>query len=146
MKDVSIPYGRESLSKVSFLTPGGAKENKVSIPYGRESLSKALLRNLTPHDLNVVSIPYGRESLSKDDGMSQFTGIVVEVSIPYGRESLSKAERRYYAFNQRRTGFNSLRTGKPIQRQKLILGEKEMDMKFQFPTDGKAYPKKIKEN
>ena len=51
MKLVSIPYGRESLSKVKHLpqTPGvGKRKSRVSIPYGRESLSKACgLRNLT---------------------------------------------------------------------------------------------------
>ena len=40
------------------------------------------------------------------------------------------------------TGFNSLQTGKRIQRvQEVIQGEGLKDL-FQFPSNGKAYPKK----
>ncbi len=103
-----------------------------------------------------VSIPYERESLSK----------VVRVSIPYERESLSKeahgkqkhlgSQRR---FNSLRTGkpiqsgrqnarksFNSLRTGKPIQSYiwDYAFNQRLLTKKFQFPTDGKAYPKQVK--
>ena len=76
-------------------------------------------------------------------------------------------QRRHYAFNQRfnQRSFNSLRTGKPIQsdcrawpcqarpsvsipyeRESLSKGETTVvedddGSRFQFPTNGKAYPK-----
>ena len=62
-----------------------------------------------------VSIPYERESLSKD------------VSNPVQKEIAE--------------GFNSLRTGKPIQRDLDATGDTPVDYVFQFPTNGKAYPK-----
>ena len=64
-----------------------------------------------------VSIPYERESLSKGFGKITLpTNMVILVSIPYERESLSKADRAEVEAQRR--------------------------AKFQFPTNGKAYPKK----
>ena len=87
------------------------------------------------------------------------------VSIPYERESLSKVKWRKinendtHRFNSLRTGkpiqrligfadaqitvgFNSLRTGKPIQRLRQRPRICEDTIQFQFPTNGKAYPKR----
>ena len=62
-----------------------------------------------------------------------------EVSIPFKRESVSKeAERRIKSVIPH--SFNSLQTGKRIQR---LPGEEKDDneSEFQFPSNGKAYPK-----
>ena len=87
----------------------------------------------------MVSIPFKRESLSKVDA----------------DESLRKTLQR---FNSLQTGkpiqrrkdimklfifacFNSLQTGKPIQRARWRAPPTTTRFKFQFPSNGKAYPK-----
>ena len=87
---VSIPYERESISKVAETGATRRAINEVSIPYERESISKAVLCfALITVSLLFVSIPYERESISKEDRMLQ-QNLGNEVSIPYERESISK--------------------------------------------------------
>ena len=79
---------------------------------------KPIQRTLTEQIRRVkVSIPFKRESLSKERNLrSRFSGDKLNlVSIPFKRESLSKVE------------------GTPKR--------KEQQEKFQFPSNGKAYPK-----
>ena len=61
------------------------------------------------------------------------------VSIPFKRESLSKDADNAMVLVQN-NGFNSLQTGKPIQSTSADLS-KVPYMQFQFPSNGKAYPK-----
>ena len=134
---VSIPFKRESLSKVitlfftitllEFQFPSNGKaypkvwiwnelfgNQQVSIPFKRESLSKAY--DLSQgHFASYVSIPFKRESLSKV-GLTLTTPLSVAlVSIPFKRESLSKVHCRGIAWVEL--------------------------WRFQFPSNGKAYPK-----
>ena len=87
---VSIPFKRESLSKVrvadtdeahwhgfnslqtgkpiqseTYAQTGKEKSILVSISFKRESLSKGGSTNLPDHIVEIVSIPFKRESLSK---------------------------------------------------------------------------------
>ena len=88
----------------------------VSIPFQRESLSKVNLDEYNENLLNgKVSIPFQRESLSKGT-WAQPIHIHTHVSIPFQRESLSKV--------------------------KWFLSWELCDKLFQFPSNGKAYPKK----
>ena len=66
------------------------------------------------------------------------------VSIPFKRESLSKVKRSKHLPPQSHKSFNSLQTGKPIQRNGTlyIVG---LDIAFQFPSNGKAYPKQVQQ-
>ena len=160
---VSIPFKRESLSKVSLLYTKG-RDPTVSIPFKRESLSKVRLYS-SVGDTVLVSIPFKRESLSK---VNPGRGLRLsrKVSIPFKRESLSKVIWISYsvsvmcwfqfpsngkaypkqpcptnADSHLGRSFNSLQTGKPIQSWILrILGRRAIFV-FQFPSNGKAYPK-----
>ena len=64
------------------------------------------------------------------------------VSIPFKRESISKGfcNPRHARFFY--SGFNSLQTGKHIQSLYETLKTKITKLKFQFPSNGKAYPKR----
>ena len=113
----------------------------------------------------VVSIPSERESISKEKPQKSQKQRHKKVSIPSERESISKeygdgsCSRRYCrCFNSLRTGkhiqsktddvdviravgsFNSLRTGKHIQRFRRAWWKRKYKL-FQFPPNGKAYPK-----
>ena len=90
-----------------------------------------------------VSIPFKRESLSKAALKGPAAGTRI-VSIPFKRESLSKGRIRELVKSTEGKGFNSLQTGKPIQR----IGTKSNATSttivlFQFPSNGKAYPKPL---
>ena len=61
---VSIPFKRESLSKVEDIS-GSEKDERVSIPFKRESLSKGASYRRAISIFTCVSIPFKRESLSK---------------------------------------------------------------------------------
>ena len=117
MPNVSIPFKRESLSKVAlreerlwlgmhrFQFPSNGK----AYPKDTKSRAECLL---TP----CVSIPFKRESLSKGMYLEIFAVGNLCVSIPFKRESLSKV-REVSTFWIEKKSFNSLPTGKPIQRQ-----------------------------
>ena len=62
------------------------------------------------------------------------------VSIPFKRESISKGSKdRQTALLS--LSFNSLQTGKYIQRRIKADGKVKEMRKFQFPSNGKVYPK-----
>ena len=65
---------------------------------------------------------------------------MIKVSIPFKRESGSKAE-RFRVEDAQDDGFNSLQTGKRIQRA-VIERNNVTVTEFQFPSNGKADPKK----
>ena len=115
---VSIPFKRESLSKAMQRIWHGCMIWKISFnslqtgkPIQRPSAgggkSKAEIR---------VSIPFKRESLSKVNGDNpRILAGAHDVSIPFKRESLSK-EINPKMVSVWEFSFNSLQTGKPIQR------------------------------
>ena len=140
MKQVSIPFKRESGSKVNglpescrntrmFQFPSNGKADpkwiiflecldklfNVSIPFKRESGSKEKNRIRKLKRRRKVSIPFKRESGSK-----VWFGLIrksrVLVSIPFKRESGSKVEAGFVVDGTRHT-------------------------EFQFPSNGKADPK-----
>ena len=86
----------------------------VSIPFKRESLSKVARITDDTHEYWGVSIPFKRESLSKGNARSQRRN--ARVSIPFKRESLSKEVATALGLTLALVfRFNSLQTGKPIQ-------------------------------
>ena len=64
------------------------------------------------------------------------------VSIPFKRESLSKVMMPRRWSGLRWKSFNSLQTGKPIQSQNEVSILEWRVWVFQFPSNGKAYPKR----
>ena len=66
--------------------------------------------------------------------------MLAEVSIPSERESISKG-RLWKGWSRKWSSFNSLRTGKHIQRLTHLLIIIAICVGFQFPPNGKAYPK-----
>ena len=65
------------------------------------------------------------------------------VSIPFKRESVSKGSYDGRCARIRRFCFNSLQTGKCIQRPSQKNPKVVIDGKFQFPSNGKVYPKAL---
>ena len=115
----------------------------VSIPFKREGISKVEVAHLLTCACGVfVSIPFKREGISKARSPPQPSEKYRKVSIPFKREGISKeyyrirSDKEYSAF-----GFNSLQTGRHIQR-KEEMQITESDDVFQFPSNGKAYPKR----
>ena len=92
-----------------------ARQNKFQFPSNGKAYPKYRRRNSEDEE-EVVSIPFKRESLSKEAQEFTKEAIIQFVSIPFKRESLSK-------------GF-CIRDG-------FVAG----DLLFQFPSNGKAYPK-----
>ena len=62
------------------------------------------------------------------------------VSIPFKRESVSKVGSTHDPISPAKKRFNSLQTGKRIQRSNQRESQKRLSP-FQFPSNGKAYPK-----
>ena len=137
---VSIPFKRESVSK-AYSKPLPPKYYWFQFPSNGKAYPKLGLvpRLAAP----CVSIPFKRESVSK---AFIFVSIVVGliVSIPFKRESVSKAfvgpHRGHWPLN-RGQRFNSLQTGKRIQSRDEVREAAQEALKFQFPSNGKAYPK-----
>ena len=65
------------------------------------------------------------------------------VSIPFKRESGSKVGHSPSREEQVNFCFNSLQTGKRIQRQMKIARTLALTLTFQFPSNGKADPKRL---
>ena len=89
-----------------------------------------------------VSIPFKRESVSKEFAGRHFTSGGNGVSIPFKRESVSKVLTPREIREHTDFSFNSLQTGKRIQRHILDIDD-AVSLMFQFPSNGKAYPKSI---
>ena len=135
---VSIPFKRESLSKANKMTIP-KKMAIVSIPFKRESLSKVTSKRIPPQNPHCVSIPFKRESLSKGRCLHipQRPRNRCFNSLQTGKPIQSNAMN---VVATPKVGFNSLQTGKPIQRHYKSLTQRKI-AKFQFPSNGKAYPK-----
>ena len=105
----------------NYCEKAGIDREQVSIPFKRESLSKANTMVDTMNGGEVyVSIPFKRESLSKEQKKPRQMPKRKKVSIPFKRESLSKVINR--------------------------INNNEASIMFQFPSNGKAYPKNFKFN
>ena len=86
-----------------------------------------------------VSIPFKRERGSKEDWQHRRCDGCGDVSIPFKRETISKAPQQTQSQSQQ-SCFHSLQTGNHIQSvdpEHLV----ETEVKFPFPSNGKAYPK-----
>ena len=115
-RQVSIPFKRESLSKVEY--PIYLSEPRISFQFpsnGKAYPKSKAARVDAP--ARYVSIPFKRESLSKVYLFRQPNCTHLYVSIPFKRESLSKEQHT------------------PVQPVHAI--------EFQFPSNGNAYPKII---
>ena len=114
---VSIPFKRESLSKVVIDEKRlSAFIKRVSIPFKRESLSKVPTTCvwIGMPGRGGVSIPFKRESLSKDMQPKRDATIYGKFQFPSNGKVYPKTEGTEglcFAI----TGFNSLQTGKSIQ-------------------------------
>ena len=88
-----------------------------------------------------VSIPFKRETISKGwIYAAQMMGRATWVSIPFKRESISKVLVGLM-WMQTINSFNSLQTGNHIQSSMSRLTIKTKLHRFQFPSNGKPYPK-----
>ena len=164
---VSIPFKREGVSKERYpqrwKCPSHPRFNSLQTGRCIQSLSTN-----TVSRLRIVSIPFKREGVSKgrpENSTSRTTHIV---SIPFKREGVSK-ESHWVSGSQTPQGFNSLQTGRCIQSQSApaaMYGGKissssfnslqtgrciqssvgsgsrdHAEEMFQFPSNGKVYPK-----
>ena len=139
---VSIPFKREGISKVNINLCFPQSWSGVSIPFKREGISKVRKSSVRLKSIQV-SIPFKREGISKGSTAVWIENStkIVKVSIPFKREGISKVRVPYS--HDRTISFNSLQTGRHIQRhdetqQRMLEGQD----RFQFPSNGKAYPKK----
>ena len=113
---VSIPFKRESISKVPPSSSHAGVNLPVSIPFKRESISKVdvELGDLKPDQ--VFQFPSNGKAYPKTStGMVRYE-LDRLVSIPFKRETISKVVVRVW----------------PLQ---------SVFLQFQFPSNGKAYPK-----
>ena len=112
----------------------------VSIPFKRESLSKEKFKSIE----FCIGFCFNSLQTGKPiQSMLVFRKVLMWtcVSIPFKRESLSKAQwmQKLRQFTSP-LSFNSLQTGKPIQSNREFKATVDNDL-FQFPSNGKAYPK-----
>ena len=115
----------------------------VSIPFQRESLSKVVMQIADGEDVVIyVSIPFQRESLSKGDDAANIGSTIGRFnSLPTGKPIQSDGNE--YKINELVDEcFNSLPTGKPIQSNRIFWLKQPKEKLFQFPSNGKAYPKR----
>ena len=149
---VSIPFKRETIYKGLDPEPFRTRRQVVSIPFKRESIYKApSKRSGYPVSEHRVSIPFKRESIYKgkrahprvlarrkfqfpSNGKAYTKREKKEklqteearlVSIPFKRESIYKAIIAFpHNYINLKNGFNSLQTGKHIQRSLSIVLER----------------------
>ncbi len=88
-----------------------------------------------------VSIPFKRESVFKVNFVSLSGMVPNTVSIPFKRESVFKVNHNNNLYHYSINRFNSLQTGKCIQRIRILF-QLTTALKFQFPSNGKVYSKK----
>ena len=113
----------------------------VSIPFKRESISKVKEKNTSRLAKKRFQFPSNGKAYPKQELRGNSRVPPQKVSIPFKRESISKGIAAAHNV-KKEPSFNSLQTGKHIQslqiweRWPCSVGE------FQFPSNGKAYPKK----
>ena len=113
---------------------------RVSIPFKRESVSKVIKTRIILLE-NIVSIPFKRESVSKEQAEQN----LLDEVLCFNSLQTGKRIQRNCVFKKsgQDPGFNSLQTGKRIQSFVGLRRDKIGRKRFQFPSNGKAYPKKI---
>ena len=89
----------------------------VSIPFERESISKVDYINRMPRMTEKFQFPSSGKVYPKVERYGPYTVHFVCVSIPFERESISKAVVLTEFWNHTNLSFNSLRAGKYIQRR-----------------------------
>ena len=139
--------------------------NLVSIPFKRESISKAgTLSGGILHEQGFNSLQTGKY-IQSICGIKIWKVVGCFNSLQTGKYIQSppptlEDRTRGYRFNSLQTGkyiqslcdtdyrmsqgrrcFNSLQTGKYIQRKMPNIAQQFMNLKFQFPSNGKVYPK-----
>ena len=163
---VSIPFKRESGSKDELIQQTIYQDDyEFQFPSNGKADPK-LANSETGYPVDMrVSIPFKRESGSKVNG--HHIGLLAPNKFQF--PSNGKADPKTllpvsHRMRHQRLGFNSLQTGKRIQRQKKSggtvislcfnslqtgkriqssrgIGAEYGKNKFQFPSNGKAYPK-----
>ena len=113
--------------------------HRVSIPFKRENIYKAT--TTAPTTTTTVSIPFKRETIYKGYAGWRVSRGKSEFQIPFKRESISKAMEICPTRPTKHMCFNSLQTGNHIQRQFDALVPEDTKVVFQFPSNGKPYPK-----
>ena len=135
-REFQFPSNGKAYTKIPYKS-GSVWPTNVSIPFKRESIYKEIY----PIDCDrviAVSIPFKRESIYK----VPLAGSVGnrsknEVSIPFKRESIYKATRWRLMTSMTMMGFNSLQTGKHIQRCCGINWWNKGDISFNSLQTGK---------
>ena len=141
--NVSIPFKRESISKENPNSGGLGTGTDVSIPFKRESISKGLPLFWFPAFWRYVSIPFKRESISKGIRISRLGDFWQSMfQFPSNGKVYPKTSKRFSWWSIRLSCFNSLQTGKYIQSENPEARRKRNGIRrFQFPSNGKVYPK-----
>ena len=117
------------------------EEEKFQFPSNGKVYPKTRMVENVVEGLSV-SIPFKRESVSKVIKFSiNLVKIKIRVSIPFKRESVSKAFPKTVYPSVQTAGFNSLQTGKCIQSMNNAKRHAKRIAEFQFPSNGKVYPK-----
>ena len=92
-----------------------------------------------------VSIPFKRESVSKvDTPVDAERHFGQKFQFPSNGKAYPKCLNTDLSIESASPGFNSLQTGKRIQSLYRMHDTRPWDQEFQFPSNGKAYPKAIK--
>ena len=117
----------------------------VSIPFKRESLSKVEVETIQTEEREVFQFPSNGKAYPKDLKGKDRNVIQEVFQFPSNGKAYPKLITINYERYERYRGFNSLQTGKPIQRGTIIMAVPiPVQNKFQFPSNGKAYPKRIR--
>ena len=115
----------------------------VSIPFKRESVSKAsCTRARASPAMCFNSLQTGKRIQSY---YTLGANLALNVSIPFKRESVSKVQRRFQSRDLAALKFQFPSNGKAYPkslRDSVHVGFEPT--KFQFPSNGKAYPKRDK--
>ena len=160
---VSIPFKRESVSKVKMIREGivyqpkfqfpsngkvypklkspwqDEKNYKVSIPFKRESVSKGDIEkmNLVPRSIEFQFPSNGKVYPKTTETVSP-VAVSSLVSIPFKRESVSKDSDIAQGLIGNVVSFNSLQTGKCIQSWAVSIMVGIMTVSFNSLQTGKC--------
>ena len=135
-----FPSTGKAYPKKTLQRERDANERHVSIPFKRESISKVYLRRFICYDHYTVSIPFKRESISKDKNIVLDVAGGLMFQFPSNGKAYPKDDADLNIHGVLR--FNSLQTGKHIQSGFVAPPIREKS-EFPFPSNGKAYPKQI---
>ena len=114
---------------------------KFQFPSNGKAYPKGGMFSPSSHPISQVSIPFKRESVSKAPTTTIVWKKPTLVSIPFKRESVSKEDLLYcwQSFCQ----FQFPSNGKAYPKTAFAHPALQNPLMFQFPSNGKAYPKAI---